>query len=154
MFKEARAISVLRVAIETSGDALQAQWTYFPDPDIPFYRLIRLEMLSPDLAPAGGSACLLEIGGSEVPDDAQAVALCRRLGVAAGGHVECVGRVTIPYGYVLFRRGHRAASEDILRDLAGHGVRVAGRYATWSYFNIEQTLESGLRAAADVLSEG
>ena len=151
---EARAISVLRIAIERSGGALQAQWTYFPDPDIPFYRLIRLEMLSPDLAPAGGSACLLEVGGSEVPDAAVAVDLCRRLGVAGDGAVECAGHVTIPYGYVLFRRGHRAASEDVIGALAEHGVRVAGRYATWSYFNIEQTLESGLRAAADVLSAG
>lgn len=149
---EARSVTTFRIAAEKSGEALDADWVYFPDPEIPFYRLTRLERISPDLAPEGSAALLLECAGDPPPAGEQVVRLCRELGVAGAGEVVCEGSTRIPYAYVLFRRGHREACDEAIRYLEGHDVHVAGRYGAWRYANIAQTIESALHAVRTVLS--
>ncbi|HEX4825420.1 MAG TPA: FAD-dependent oxidoreductase [Candidatus Polarisedimenticolaceae bacterium] len=147
----ARPVTNIRVAIARSGDGLPGLWTYFPDPEIPFYRLSRLSSISPDLMPPGAEACLLECAGDDPVKEETIVALCRELGVAGDGDVRVAGSLVIPHAYVLFKHGHRDGAEAAIRYLAERGVRVAGRYGCWAYSNIAQTLDTGLRAAAELM---
>jgi protoporphyrinogen oxidase len=54
-------VSIVEIGATKTGSGLPAIWTYVPDESIPFYRLTRLERISPDLAPENGAAILLEI---------------------------------------------------------------------------------------------
>lgn len=138
-------ITVVRVGVRGGRDALPHQWTYFPDPELPFYRLVRLETISPELAPPDGASLLLECPGLTPPPREAIVAHLRALGVAVD--VEVYEAVPMPFAYVLFTHDHAEAKQTIMRYLRAANVRVVGRYGEWVYGSIETTLVSGLRAA-------
>jgi protoporphyrinogen oxidase len=119
----ARDIQIIEIGATESGPGLPAIWTYVPDQAIPFYRLTRLERLSPELAPAGGTAILLEVAGEPLTKD-------RALFEILKGHVSEVARLRRAFAQV--------------------DVFTAGRYGAWLYADIEMTLKSGLGAAAAV----
>ena len=147
---EAAAVTVVEVGVRTRGSALAAHWTYFPDPDIPFYRMTRLERISPELCPPGGGALLLECPGRTAPDRGHLLATLVKLGVIESPDVEWYGTRVIPHAYVLFRSGWQRAADDVMRELAERGIRSIGRYGAWRYSNIEQCLISGFEAAASL----
>lgn len=150
----ASSVTVVQIGARETGDALKAHWTYFPDPEVPFYRLVRLEQISPDLAPAGGCSLLLECSGLEAPARASTLALLVRLGVLKTTAIDHWGVVTVPCAYVLFRPGHAARMQRLRAYLGEVGVRSVGRYGRWEYANIEQTIASGFEAALDLLPAG
>lgn len=150
----ASAVTVVRVGALRSGSALPEHWTYFPDPEIPFYRMTRLERISGDLCPPGGTALLLECPGSTPPERDEVLALLHRLGVLHAPSADAYGTLLIPYAYVLFRHGYERVMETIRGYLAAAEVEVVGRYGEWTYENIEGTIRSGLRAGERVLAGG
>ncbi len=150
----ASAVTVVQIGARATGDALPAHWTYFPDPEVPFYRLVRLERISPDLAPPGGCALLLECGGLRAPDRAATLELLVRLGVLRTTEIDHWGELVVPCAYVLFRPGHAARLARIRAYLSEVGIRSVGRYGRWEYANMEQTIASGLEAALELLPVG
>jgi UDP-galactopyranose mutase len=140
-------ISVVQVGARTTGAALPDIWTYFPDADVPFYRMTRLERISPDLAPAGGAALLLECAGTQAPDRESVLAWLDAQGVVPRSAVEHYDVWHVPYAYVLFLQGYRRTLERIRRALAEHGIVTTGRYGGWMYADIEMAMKSGLMAA-------
>lgn len=142
----AAPVTTVQVGVREDGGALPDHWTYFPDPEIPFYRLVRLERISPDLCPAGGAALLLECPGSTPPDREALLRLLHGLGVLRAPRADVYATVHVPYAYVLFRRGYRQALARVRAYLDAAGIETAGRYGEWMYSNIEGTLRSGMRA--------
>ena len=147
----ATSITVVEVGARESGPGLPAIWTYLPDAATPFYRLTRLERLSPALAPIGGTAVLLEASGELCSNETASVELLNRLSILDPSSVEHFAIRSVPYAYVLFLPGHRRQAVRLRKELAEHDVFTAGRYGAWLYADIEMTLKSGLAAAAAVL---
>lgn len=141
------SVFVVEVGAPRDGGALPAHWTYLPDPDVPFYRLIRLERISPDLAPPGGVALLLEGTGERVPSREEALTWLHGLGVLAAPEANHVAVRRIEHAYVRFTHGYREARETTLGFLREAGVHSIGRYGEWRYASIAQALASGLDAA-------
>lgn len=144
---EAAAVTVVQVGARERRPALDAHWTYFPDARIPFYRMTRLERISPDLCPAGATALLLECPGNSAPDPERVLSALVELEVISGVDVEWYGTRCIPQAYVLFRRGCARAVATVLDALDARGIRTIGRYGEWRYSNVEQCIVSGLEAA-------
>lgn len=144
---DAAPITVVQVGAGEHRAALDADWTYFPDPDVPFYRLTRLERIAPDLCPRGKTALLLECPGSSAPDRSRVLELLAELGVVSSSCVEWYGTLHIPHAYVLFRPGAARMAARLLETLRSRGVRSIGRYGEWRYASIEQCIVSGLEAA-------
>ncbi len=140
-------LTVIRVGARETGDALTAHWTYFPEPEVPFYRIIRLEQISPDLAPPGGCALLLECSGRVEADREGLLRYLAGIGVLRRPEADVFESIYLPYGYTLFLHGHRPALDRIFAWLAGHGVQSVGRFGEWFYANMETTIVSGLKAA-------
>lgn len=141
------SIDVVAIGARRTGDGLPDIWTYFPEPDVPFYRLTRLERISPDLAPRGGASLLLECAGGHAPEPD---AILRWLGahdVVPEDAVEHYETWKIPYAYVLFTRDYRSARERVRSYLADRGIVSFGRYGAWMYADIEMAMKSGLSAA-------
>ena len=147
---EAAAVTVVEVGVRARGTALAAHWTYFPDPGIPFYRMTRLERISPDLCPPGSSALLLECPGRTAPDRGHVLSTLVDLGVIASTDVEWYGTRVIPHAYVLFRSGWKRAVDALMAELQEREIRTIGRYGAWRYSNIEQCFLSGVEAANSI----
>jgi protoporphyrinogen oxidase len=151
---ESAAVTMIQVGMRERRPTLDAHWTYFPEARIPFYRLTRLERISPDLCPPGTSALLLECPGRSAPDPERVLAALVELDVISTPAVEWYGSLCIPDAYVLFRPGTTHAVAMLLEALHGLGVRSIGRYGEWRYANIEQCVVSGLDAAHLLAPQG
>ena len=140
-------ITVVQVGARATGPALPDIWTYFPDDDVPFYRMTRLERISAELAPPGGASILLECAGTAAPDRESVLAWLDAQGVVPRGAVEHYDAWHVPYAYVLFLRGYKRTLQRIRRALAERGIITTGRYGGWMYADIEMAMKSGLMAA-------
>lgn len=146
-------ITVLAIGATRTGSRSEDIWTYFPDPEIPFYRMTRLEQISSDLAPPGGTALLLECSGVEPPSPDTVLAWLDEHQIVPRGAVEHYESWHIPYAYVLFRRGYRSVRRQLLQTLAMQDIISIGRYGTWMYADIEMTMKSGISAARRMARE-
>jgi protoporphyrinogen oxidase len=140
-------IHVVRIGAPQSGPNLRDIWTYFPDSDIPFYRMTRLERISSDLCPPGGTSILLECSGPDIPPQDGILQQLVRLGVLASTDVDHYSVLRVPYAYVLFLHGYRRVVADLRNYLSSAGVFTAGRYGQWMYADIEMAIKSGVTAA-------
>jgi protoporphyrinogen oxidase len=148
------AVTVVQIGSRRRTEVLDVHWTYFPDANIPFYRMTRLERISPDLCPPGGSALLLECPGDRPPDRGRIVDVLVQIGVLPSSSIEHFDSVVIPHAYVLFLHGYRRDLSTIRSYLGAVGIRTVGRYGEWEYTNIEQAMQSGIRCATDILAGG
>lgn len=144
---DASPITVVHLGVKYSTGVLPAHWTYFPDPEVPFYRMTRFERIAPQLSPEGASTLILECPGWLTPDVDDVVGALLRIGVLRDRHLDAYGIVRIPHAYVRFRPGHRELVKMLHEFLRSHGIHATGRYGLWRYLNIEQTLQSGLDTA-------
>jgi protoporphyrinogen oxidase len=141
------SITVVRVGHSIAGPSLPYLWTYFPDPDVPWYRMTRLERISADLAPEGGSAILLECPGSTPPPKEAVVRWLDEQGVAPREALDHYETISVPYAYVLFEHGVRHAVRQLRKYLGTQHVSTIGRYGAWLYADIEMAIKSGFGAA-------
>lgn len=148
----AAGVTVVRVGAQGRTRSLDADWTYFPDPEIPFYRMTRQERIAPQMSPPGSTALLLECPGATPPPRQRILEALLHLQVLPSDRVEHYSTLHLPFAYVLFLPGHRAALARARDWLSRHGAHLAGRYAQWRYANIEQTLQSGW-SCADALQD-
>lgn len=147
-------VTVVRIGLRRSIGALPAHWTYFPDQEIPFYRLVRLEAISAALAPHGGSSLLLECPGTEAPDRSRIGRILETLGIIHDqSDIEVYESCLIRFGYVLFTPAAMRARAEVLRYLADVGIHTVGRYGEWVYGSIETSIVSGLRAARSLSAD-
>lgn len=142
-----QSITVIQVGTTHRSRSLDAHWTYFPDPEIPFYRLTRLENISPDLAPPEASALLLEIPGKHIPDRETITGQLLRVGAIKSRQLEHYHAISVPYAYVLFLSGYQRAVKKIQNYLVNNEIQSIGRFGEWRYCDIEQTISSGFEAA-------
>jgi protoporphyrinogen oxidase len=143
----AASITVIRVGHRLTGQSLPYLWTYFPDADVPWYRMTRLERISADLAPESGSAILLECPGSTPPPEEAVVRWLDQHGIAPRETLEHYETISVPYAYVLFEHGVRHAVRQIREYLDTQHVSTVGRYGAWLYADIEMAIKSGFAAA-------
>jgi protoporphyrinogen oxidase len=130
-------------------------WTYFPEPRFPFYRVGVYSSFSAANAPAGTSSYYVELSrpGGARPD---LRALERRVlaGLREGGVLEPGDRLLvkewlpIPYAYVLYDFHREPALRVIFRELGRRGVESIGRYGAWKYSFMEEALLDGRDCAA------
>jgi protoporphyrinogen oxidase len=147
---------------------LKTEWTWIPDPGIPFYRMSEMKVLNPDHAPANATGLCLEVSflandrRREAPDafwKKQALGLLNRtFGIKPG---EIMGmtieRRTDAYPnfdkkntsliarYV--KRAYKPRHTFHSFDLGIENLALAGRPGTFLYLLTPEAIRSGLRAA-------
>lgn len=144
----ATELTMVEVGSTCGGRALDSHWTYFPEADVPFYRLVRLEKISPDLAPPGGVSLLLECQGAPQVDREATLRRLFDLGVLKEPRAEHFRVRRVPCAYVLFTPDARELAKRARAFLEELGIMCVGRYGTWSYSSIEGAIRSGMNAAS------
>lgn len=151
------AVSIRCVDLGVRGDSPlgDVQWVYVPAPDAPFHRVGFPAALCPAMAPDGCHSLAAEIAfdADDDPGVEAHVAATREHLVAMGAlsadaevlveHVD-----TITDAYVVFDAARRRALRPLLEFYVGHGVLPMGRYGTWDYLSMQDSLAHGRDAAA------
>jgi protoporphyrinogen oxidase len=140
-------LTVVEIGSKESGPGLAAHWTYFPDADQPFYRLVRLEAISPDLAPPGGTSLLLECQGHRSVDQSKILSFLSSIHVLPRAQADHFAVRHVAYAYALFTPSAREASRRARVCLDQLGIQSVGRYGTWTYASVEDAVRSGIGAA-------
>jgi protoporphyrinogen oxidase len=149
------AVRVVNLGVRGTPAFPGAQWIYFPDPAVPFHRIGLPAALTPDMAPPGHHSLVAEI--SYRPDQPPGVddSVEQTIGalIACGllrsrADVVLTRVLDIPEAYVSFDRERRQVLPALLRWYVERRVVPMGRYGTWDYLAMEDSLLHGRAAAA------
>ncbi len=147
-------VSCFNLGVDRPGIGGGAHWIYFPDPDVPFYRVGFPTAFSDSVAPPGTSSLYVETGLSreETPDpgalEAAVIDGLRREGILEeSDRILVRDRAVLDPGYVVFDRARRRALARILPALEASGVHAVGRYGAWTYSYMERALLDGIEVA-------
>lgn len=153
-------VSIRAVNLGVRGEPVQpeAQWIYVPEEAFVFHRVGLPKALTPAMAPDGHHSLVGEIAFRPEADPGQQVHLeqthegLRAMGLLREEH-EVVHElvVDIPAGYVVFDRRRREVLPKLLRFFLDHDVVPMGRYGSWDYLAMEDSLAHG-RAVAQRLA--
>jgi len=156
--KVLRWVRVLNIALGVRGEAPVAEhWRYFPDPDVPYYR-VGFPSNHGRLAPDGCHTVSLEISldpgrGDVAAEAAAAEAALSSAGLLDPAAVEVRRLTMVDPAYVVFDHARRRAV-TVLRDwLRAHGVRLSGRWAEWKYSAMEDAILDGMAAARRIIRD-
>ncbi len=136
-------------------------WIYFPERKVPFGRLHEPKNWSAAMAPSERTVLVIEyfcfagdrtwVTGDGELGEATAAAL-EDLGFLRRGDLLSTKVVRVPRAYPLFDVEYREKLEPVM-DCLGRldNLYVAGRTGTFGYLNMDEALESGMKAAEAVL---
>jgi protoporphyrinogen oxidase len=135
-------------------------WLYFYEDGFPFHRLSFPANFSPHNVPPGKSSISMEIAyrPGAPPDADESVrtsldALRAARILERGDHIELIHAEAIAPAYIIYDLGHSTAVETVVSWLRSVGVRPAGRFGEWQYFNMDHAMKSGRAAAEAILAE-
>jgi protoporphyrinogen oxidase len=147
-------VACLNLGIERPGVGEGAHWIYFPDPEIPFYRVGFPSAFSDRVAPPGCSSMYVEFAVSrdEQPDldtlEHLAIDVLRREGLLRrDDRVAVRDWIRIDPGYVIFDRDRQDVLATVFPELERLGIHAIGRYGAWTYSYMERAMLDGLEIA-------
>jgi protoporphyrinogen oxidase len=148
------SIRVVNLGVRGTPRHPGAQWVYFPSPEVPFHRIGLPAALTEAMAPAGHHSLVAEIAhrpgeGPEPEASRQAVldALLERGFLEDEEQVVYSRVLDIPEAYVVFDRERRRVLPELFRWFLEHDVVPVGRYGTWDYLAMEDSLVHGREVA-------
>jgi protoporphyrinogen oxidase len=152
-------IACLNLGIDRADVGDGAHWIYFPDPEVPFYRVGFPSNFSDRVAPPGCSSMYVEFGmrrDEPVDGDAlerAAVAALRREGVLReSDRVVARDCIRIDPGYVIFDRHRQEVMSRVVPELEERDIYLIGRYGAWTYSYMERAILDGLEVAERLLA--
>ncbi len=135
-------------------------WVYFPEKEFVFYRAGFPASFTPAAAPDGCSSLYVEIAArpSSRIDEAQLYARAEEGLVRAGilePNDEILTRAAfhIDPAYVIYDDHRHRRLPDLLEALASKGIHSIGRYGSWYYNSMEDSLADGRALALRILQE-
>jgi protoporphyrinogen oxidase len=156
---DASVVACLNLGVDRSGLGGGEHWLYFPDDDVPFYRVGFPSAFSDGVAPPGTSSMYVEIGlSADDPWEPDQLVTAAEEGLRKAGILESGDRILardlirVDPGYVIFDQARQEAMADLLPALEGLGVHLIGRYGAWTYSYMERALLDGLETAEKILS--
>jgi UDP-galactopyranose mutase len=143
----------LNLGIDRKKDS-QIHWVYFPQPDISFFRVGFFHNFSKHLAPLNKSSLYVEVAYSkDKPIDKSNIVLQIKKDLKAAGllsHSDCILSEDIndiKYGYPIYDVNYAKARGKIIKYLSRHNILPCGRYGSWRYFSMEESILDGKRVA-------
>ncbi|MEW6581375.1 MAG: FAD-dependent oxidoreductase [Actinomycetota bacterium] len=148
------------------GRVSDKNWVYFPEEDVPFYRLTFLSNYSPHIVPGADvdrySALLMEVSVSEhrPADEATLADRCVDALVRAGilqdadrRRIASVWQLAIPYSYPVPTVDRDRRLAQVEGWLASVGITSAGRFGAWRYEvgNMDHSFMMGVNAVEGLL---
>lgn len=126
-------------------------WIYFPQPDVPFFRVGMQSAFSPSNAPAGTSSFYVETTQPSIHPRRTQNAILNTLWqkgiIKKQDRILCSFWRTVTPGYAVYDFKRAAAQKQLVRWLQRQHCFCAGRYGLWEYSFIERNLLQGRNLA-------
>ena len=129
-------------------------WMYFSEEKYPFYRVSFPHAFSPAMVPREKASMCAEVSiPSHGAPDLKRIKESVLAGLEAAtllhqGEKPClVETAVIDPAYIVYNHERDAALKVVVNYLQKYQVFPAGRYGEWTFFNMDQTILSGRRAA-------
>jgi protoporphyrinogen oxidase len=135
-------------------------WMYVPEKRFPFYRVGIFSNAMESMAPRSGGSFYVELADrgpvSETAIRESAQGLAEMGAIRSSDDVLFADAREIDYAYVVFDDHYYAATSAIFAFLESHGIYSRGRYGSWTYNSMEDSLLAGREVAAtiDAVSQG
>jgi protoporphyrinogen oxidase len=148
-------VYVLNLGVK--GVTSNMHWGYFPGPEFPFYRAGIATNFSKRLAPAGCATFYVEIATSGAAPDLASAETDIIKGLRVCGLIKSPAQVVerlwlkIPCAYVIYNRERSAALPVFFDWLKSKKIQSIGRYGSWKYSFMEESVKEGLEAAGKIL---
>lgn len=130
-------------------------WVYFPQEQFSFFRVGFFNNFSLGLSPAGKHSLYIEASYSKSrPIDKSGtlksiIKDLNTVGILGKSDKVCCRHVNdIQYGYPIYDKNHSSARNLIEDYCLKNNVYLAGRYGSWRYMSMEDSLLDGKRVAA------
>ena len=141
-------VRYLNVATKSSPNA-DFHWIYVPEEQYPFYRVGIYTNAVPAMAPPGRGSLYVELSDRGpmprvddiMPDVARALAAAGAINSA--DDVLFAELKELKYAYVVFDDNYYSAVAMIIKYLESHGVYPRGRYGSWIYNAMEDSILAG-----------
>ncbi len=156
--KKLRWNSILNLNLGIEGPCQNGRhWVYFPHKETVFFRAGFFHNFSGNLTPAGKSSLYAEVAYSKSkPIDRGLIVSQVLSGLHETGVINKKNRVLvqdindIKYGYPIYDRHYSQATGEIKQFLSANNVITCGRYGSWQYMSMEDSIVDGKRAAANI----
>lgn len=129
-------------------------WIYFPDENIPFYRVGSLSNVSRRLAPENHSSIWVEVSyRKNKPDKSirdEIIKHLEKIGLLNGKSIVHISEVEIPYAYPIYVRSNENLVGKIRSFLNQYNILLAGRFGSWTYSYMEESILEGKRVAFEL----
>lgn len=134
---------------------IDQHWVYYPGREFPFFRLCFPSNVNPATAPAGCALIGAEISVAPGADPAEleraTTAQLRTLGLIRDpADIVFIHRVDIPHAYPVHDLGRGERVARLRQFLRARGVWTLGRFGQWQYSSVDDALEWGQEAAAEI----
>jgi len=143
----------LNLGIEKKDYSVR-HWIYFPQKDLSFFRIGFFNNFSNYLAPQDKSSLYVEVSYSKNKRIDKNNLLLRikedliKVGILTPKDTICAQDINdIKYGYPIYDKNYGWAREMILKYLYSYNVIPCGRYGSWRYFSMEDTILDGKEVA-------
>ncbi|OGR47404.1 MAG: hypothetical protein A2X34_03060 [Elusimicrobia bacterium GWC2_51_8] len=151
-------VYVLNLGVKNAGCGIH--WAYFPERNFPFYRAGIASNFSKRLAPKGLASFYIEVSTPDAPLNLSGAETAVIKGLISCALIKKESDIIeslwlkIPCAYVIYNR-ERAASLPVIFDwLTTLRAQSIGRYGSWKYSFMEESVKEGLEAAEKVLRHG
>ncbi len=128
-------------------------WVYVPEKKYPFYRVGIYSNAVAYMAPPGQSTLYVELAERSVNKTEDELVRCVAPGLKDLGLIESRSDIlslrkrVIPYAYVIYDDAYHKAKTRLLRFLERHDIYSAGRYGSWVYNSMEDSILEGFALA-------
>lgn len=149
------AVRYLNVACRTAPPE-PYHWVYVPEHRLPFYRVGVFSSAVPSMAPPGASSLYVELASrdrsrGEAETVAEVIpALVEVRALRSPADVVFAELHEIEYAYVVFDESYEQALGEILPYLENHRIFSRGRYGSWVYNAMEDSLIAGKEVAVEI----
>jgi protoporphyrinogen oxidase len=156
--KRLRSNTVLTVNIAVDRPNISnAHWVYFPEERFQFQRISFPMNFSKSMGPEGTSSLMAEISVSNYRS-VECEKIIKRvvrelieIGILTERDKLLVADIVeITPAYVIYDDHHEESRNSILAYLAENSIHSCGRFGEWEYYNMDQAILSGKRAAEAV----
>ena len=155
LFDKLRWNSILNVNLGLNAEAgFLRNWVYFPEPGFSFYRVGFYHTFSPHLAPSGKASLYAEFAYPmyHMLDQERLTGLIKRdlkkSGLVVPGDF-CVQDINnIRYGYPIYDHNYQESVRGLTEYLHSKYIFPCGRYGSWRYFSMSDTILDGQKVAA------
>ncbi len=157
-FNKLRWNSIFNLNIGLNGKDISGRhWTYFPEEELCYFRVGFPHNFSSSLAPAGKSSLYVEVSYSkDKPLDRGNIVQRIKKDLKKTGLLPFEDRICaedindIKYGYPIYDKNYRIAREEAIKFLIQNNIMPCGRYGSWRYMSMEDTILDGRFAARNL----